>query len=361
MYGAIALCEKMYNTYLTLLVPAIAAFAITVIATKFFMSYMLESGVIAIDYNKKAKPKIPSAGGVAVSFGIAIGVLTYIFGSSFPSPSHPFYLPVADTNILFAFILSVILITLVGFIDDINVKSSATSTTGMKDIRKGLKQWQKPFLTLIGAIPLVAINAGVSSVAVPFVGNIYLGLIYPLLIIPLAIIFGANAFNLLGGFNGISTGSGIVISAGMLIYSILFGTYIGALISAILFAALVAFAFFDFYPSKLLPGDSFTYGIGGALIALMIIGNMESFGIVIFMPYIIEFILHLRGRFNITDLGKLQKDMTFKAPYGKKIYSLTHVIMNMKKCKEYEVSAYMWLINIGFVVLAFALKLLKLL
>ena len=351
----------MYTTYLTLIIPSIIAFAITIIATKFFMSYMLESGVVAIDYNKKTKPIIPSAGGVAVSFGITIGVLTYIFGSSFPSPSHPFYMPVATVNVLFAFILSVMLITLVGFIDDINVKATVTSTTGMKDIRKGLKQWQKPFLTLVGAIPLLAINAGVSSVSIPFFGNIYLGLIYPLIIIPLAIIFGANAFNLLGGFNGISTGSAIVISIAMLIYSILFGSYIGTLLSAILFSVLFAFAFFDFYPSKLLPGDSFTYGIGAAFIALMIIGNMESFGLILFIPYIIEFILHLRGRFNVTDLGKLQKDMSFKAPYGKRIYSWTHILMNMKKCKEYEVSIYMWLINIGFVAIAFVLKFFKLL
>lgn len=351
----------MYNTYLTLLIPSLIGFIITIIATLFIMSYMFESGVIAIDYNKKNKPKIPSSGGVAVSFGITVAVLVYIFGSKFPSPQHPFYEPVANTAILFAFILSVFLITIVGFIDDINVKSVPTNTTGMKDIRKGLKQWQKPLLTFIGAIPLIAINAGVSIVTLPFIGQISLGLIYPLLIIPLAVIFGANAFNLLGGFNGISTGSALVISSGLLIYSILFGNYTGALLSSILCAVLIAFAFFDFYPSKLLPGDSFTYGIGAALIALMIIGNMESFGIILFIPFIIEFLLHLRGKFNVTDLGILTKDMYFKSPYGKKIYSWTHIIMNLKKCKEYEVSLYMWLINIAFVLLGLSLKFLKIL
>ena len=342
-----------------MIIPSIVGFIITVIATRFIMSYMFESGVIAIDYNKKNKPKIPSSGGIAVSFGITIAVLTYIFGSSFPSPLHPFYQPVANITVLFAFILSVFLITLVGFIDDINVKATQTNTTGMKDIRKGLKQWQKPLLTFIGAIPLIAINAGVSTISLPFLGQVFLGLFYPLLIIPLAIIFAANAFNLLGGFNGISTGSGLVISIGMLVYSIFFGTYIGALLSAVLCSVLIAFAFFDFYPSKLLPGDSFTYGIGAALAALMIIGNMEAFGLILFIPFIIEFLLHFKGKFNVTDLGKLRKDMYFDPPYGKKIYSWTHIIMNLKKCKEYEVSLYMWLVNIGFVLLGFALKFLK--
>ena len=110
-----------------------------------------------------------------------------------------------------------------------------------------------------------------------------------------------------------------------------------------------------------MPGDSFTYAVGAGLVAAMILGNMESFGVMVFMPWIIEFLLHLRKRFNVTDLGNCRSDGTFKAPYGKKIYSWTHVIMNMKKCKEWEVSLYMWIICIGFVALAFAMKYLALL
>ena len=48
-------------------------------------------------------------------------------------------------------------------------------------------------------------------------------------------------------------------------------------------------------------------------------------------------------------------------PYGKKIYSWTHIIMNIKRCKEWEVSLYMWIIEIGFVALAFGLKAMALL
>ena len=49
------------------------------------------------------------------------------------------------------------------------------------------------------------------------------------------------------------------------------------------------------------------------------------------MPWIIEFLLHLRRKFKVTDLGIRQKDGTFKAPYGRKIYSLTHLVMNIKE------------------------------
>ena len=65
--------------------------------------------------------------------------------------------------------------------------------------------------------------------------------------------------------------------------------------------------------------------------------------------------------FDTTDVGIRQKDGTFKAPYGKKIYSLTHFVMNLKPMREYEVSAYLVLIEVIFVFLAFGLKFLHLL
>jgi UDP-N-acetylglucosamine--dolichyl-phosphate N-acetylglucosaminephosphotransferase len=341
----------MYHTYITLIVPIVLAFASTLIAIKFMMPLMLGSGITATDYNKKSKPTLPSGLGTALSFGFSIGILAYIFGASFN-----IYTTLIPSSTLFAAIVSLLLISLVGFLDDIHVRKVATKTTGMMDTRVGLKQWQKPVLTLIGAVPLIAINAGVSVVNIPIIGHVALWLFYPLVVIPLAVIFAANAFNLLGGFNGISTASGIIVALAMLLYSIIYGNTTGALLSGVLLATLLAFVFFDGYPSKIIPGDSYTYAVGAGFVITMILGNMESFGVIIFLPWIIEFILHVKGRFDITDLGKLQKDGTMAPPYGKKIYSWTHVIMNIKPMKEWEVTAYMTVITFGFVILGFALK-----
>ncbi len=348
----------MYHTYITLIVPALIAFVVTVIATRFVISYMMESGITGMDHNKGKKVIVlPSSGGIAVVVGFTIGILAYAFGGSFN-----LYVPVASLRYLFATVIAVLLVTIVGFLDDLNVSKKVVKATDMMDTHKGLKQWQKPLLTLMGALPLMAINAGVSVVRLPFVGNVNFGIFYPLIIVPLAVIFTANAFNLLGGFDGIATGSGALAALSMLIYSLIFGTYTGTLISAILFATLVAFLAFNLYPAKIIPGDSYTYFVGVALVTDMIIGNMESFGVIIFMPWIIEFFLHLRRKFKVKDLGIMQKDGTFKAPYGKKIYSLTHIAMNvLKKPYEWKVSLFAWGIEIGFIIIAFALKLLNLL
>jgi len=344
-----------YHSFLTVLIPAIVSFIITLVATKFVMSYMYDIGVIDEDVNKEKLILLPSSGGLAVAFGVLLGILTYVFGASFVFK--------AQLNIenLLAVVLSILLVAMVGFLDDIHVKRTRSVTTDIKRLKKGLKQWQKPLLTVIGALPLVAVNAGISVVHVPFVGLVDIGLFYPILILPLAVIFISNAVNLLGGFDGLKPGMYLIAAFGFLLYSVLFGTYMGVLLSSVLFAALLAFLPFNTYRAKIIPGDSFDYAVGASFVAIMAMGNAEAIGVIILVPWILEFFLHLRRRFNVSDLGIRQKDGTFKAPYGKKIYSLTHVVMNMKKATEQDVALYLCLLEVGFVALALLLKIFALL
>ncbi len=346
----------MAHTYLTIILPSIIAFIITLIAARFLMGYLYESGVTTPDHNKRGRPILPSGIGLAAAIGFTVGALVYVFGGSFG-----IYAPVAPLDYLLSAVIAVVLISIVGFLDDLNVKKEMGRSTDMLDTRRGLKQWQKPLLTLMGAIPLMAINAGVSIIRIPFLGAVNFGILYPLIIVPLAVIFAANAFNLLGGFDGILTGTGTILVFGMVLYSLLYGTYLGLLLSSLLFAAMLVMLLFNRFPAKMVPGDSFAYFGGAGIVAAMVLGNMESFGVIIFIPFFIEFLLHLRRKFKVTDLGKLRADGTMESPYGKKIYSWCHLIMNMKRCKEWEVSLYMWLIEIAFVALAFGLKSLSLL
>lgn len=346
-----------FHSYLTVLIPAIVAFLVTLAATKFIIGFMSNAGIVTMERNKGRRwYPLPSGAGPAVALGFAVGILAYIFGGSFG-----IYTPEASLPYLYAALLSILLISFVGFLDDIVVEKEVVLPGKVHKVGKGLKQWQKPLLTLIGAIPLMAINAGVSMITIPFFGTVDFGIIYPLVLIPLAVVFSSNAFNLLGGFDGIAAGSGLIAAIGFLIYSLYFGTYTGAVLSGVLVASLLAFFFFTIYPTKLIPGDSFTYLVGTAFIAAMVLGNMEAFGVIVIFPWFIEFLLHLRGRFRTSDLGIRQSDGTFKAPYDGRIYSWTHAFMNLKRCREWEVSLYMWIVEIAFVLLAFGLKSLALL
>ncbi len=341
----------MYHTFQTIIIPGALAFIVTLVGTRFLMAYLYGAGIIAEDSNKEHPKKLASSGGLAVAVGIMVGMLSYTFGGSFN-----LYSPLINLNDLLAIALSIILIALVGFLDDVNVKANPVKSTDRMDVREGLKQWQKPLLTLLGALPIMAVNAGTSIITVPVIGSLNLGIVYPLIIIPLAVIFVSNSVNLLGGFDGLQPGMMLIASFAFLLYSIIYGTYTGTLLSAVLFASVLAFMPFNMYKARIIPGDSFTYATGATLVAIMVMGNMEVFGAVVFFPYIIEFFLHLRRRFKVNDLGIRQKDGTFKSPYGKKIYSLTHLAMSTGRRTEQQISYCIWGIGLAFVILAFALK-----
>src|SRR3989338_3652053 len=111
-------------------------------------------------------------------------------------------------------LISLLIVTLVGFIDDLLVNRS-------KDRTSGLKQWQKPLLTAAAAIPLMVVNAGNSIMWFPFIGEVNFGLIYPLILIPLIFIGSSNMVNILAGFNGLEAGLGLIYIGNLGVYAFL--------------------------------------------------------------------------------------------------------------------------------------------
>ena len=107
--------------------------------------------------------------------------------------------------------------------------------------------------------------------------------------------------------------------------------------AAILFScvgALLGFLKYNWVPAKILSGDSIQYLLGSVVASAVILGNMEKAGLFLMIPFGIELLLKLRGRLNVHCMGKLRKDGKLDPPYGKKIYSWAHIIMNIKPMTE---------------------------
>jgi UDP-N-acetylglucosamine--dolichyl-phosphate N-acetylglucosaminephosphotransferase len=119
------------------------------------------------------------------------------------------------------------------------------------------------------------------------------------------------------------------------------------------FAALAGFIRYNWYPAKILPGDSLTYLLGSIVAAGVIVGNMERSGILVMSPFIIEFFLKLRVKFKATCLGKLREDGKLDPPYGRKVYSWTHLLMNLRSMTEKQVTIALILIQLVFTVIMF--------
>lgn len=311
-------------------IPAIAiAFLLTFYLTRKYMVFVTRIGVTGIDQQKKNKPELPTAGGIPVFVGIMAGLMLYILITTFSSLDLNSLAILKQNMLLLASILSIAIITSVGFFDDIYMhRESMESRSDTIEKRIGLKQWLKPLLTFFGAVPLIVVMAGTTSMSLPFLGIIEFGLLYPLILIPLAVICVSNATNMLAGLNGLETGLMVIASFTLGLFTFFHGRMEASILAFVLCFALLAFLRYNWFPAKILPGDSLTYLIGGAFATIVIIGNVEKFGILIFAPWILEALLKLRGKFNKRSFGDLQEDGTVKAPYNK-IYSLTHVAMKL--------------------------------
>jgi len=313
------------------------SFISTLLAMPWLIRYLRRINLLVKDQNKKDKPLIPISGGLVVMGGIFLGLMTYICIRTFVFN---------DTNLLlyfFAAISTILLISVFGFIDDSIIKKS-------KEASAGLKQWQKPLLTLIAAIPLVAIKAGTTTLSIPLIGSINFGLIYPLILVPLMVIFFSNAVNLLAGFNGLEAGLGLIYIGMLGLYAYVNGSYVAAIIALTTFASLLAFIKFNWYPSKIFPGDSLTYLLGAVLACIAILGNMEKAVLIVSIPFFIEFILKATSGFKAQSFG-YWKDGKIHSLYENKIYSLTHLFSRTGKFTEKQIVIFLMFIELIFALL----------
>ena len=317
------------------MISGILAFFVTFFAIKWFIRYARLIGLVVKDQNKEDKPLIPLSGGICVMGGLFIGLNSFIFFNTFlGNNGFDYYLGGKALTFLFAAIASILIITFVGFVDDLIIKKNKESSAG-------LRQWQKPLLTLVAAIPLVVVNAGVNTMWLPFFGRTDVGLFYPLLLVPIGVVGAANMVNMLAGFNGLEAGMGLVYTGMLGLYAFTFGRNTAALIAFIAFCTLLAFFYFNKFPAKIFPGDSLTYLLGAVLVSIAILGNIERAALVASIPFIVEFFLKARGGFKKQSFG-FYRDGKLQS-YYKKVYSLPHIFIRTGRFTEKQVVYYLML------------------
>jgi len=335
--------------YTTIVVPIIVSLVVTYFATKYGIRYFRFIGLLTTDVHKPKRPLVPYSAGIPLLGGVLCGLLVYVFMNVFVFGVN------SELAHIFAGITSMFIIALVGLFDDLN--SVQVKVDGFVEGKRGLKRWQKPLLTLLAALPLMAIMAGTDHVSLPIIGNVELGLLYPFLIVPAAIVIASNAVNMLGGFNGLEVGMGMVYTFSLGVFALVNGATLAAVLFLTTFGALVGLARYNFPPAKILSGDSLTYLLGAVLAVGAIIGNMEKAVLLTMLPFVIQAALKFwslksTGSF-ASDLGSLQKDGTIKSRYGDKIYSWTHLVMRAGRFTEVQIVLIMMAIQAAFSTLPF--------
>lgn len=296
------LLGQAYPIVIYLAIPA-TSLGVTVLVTGRMIPRMARIGMVGEDENKANRPKIPEMGGIAIIAGFSAAALIAI--------PLQLMLPAFSLVLLLA---SIITIHILGFI-------------GIGDDLLDLPQWFKAVLPLIAAIPLVVVNAaGSTAVFIPFIGSIDFGVIFVVVLIPLAVAVCSNLTNMLAGFNGMEAGMGIVIFATLSLLAFNHGLGEMLVLSLAMLGGLLGFFIFNRYPARIFPGDVGTLVIGCVLASSVIIGNLESAGVILMFPYVIDFFIKAANRFPHTRQeirgGKLH-------PEGGKVKGLVHLVMRL--------------------------------
>ena len=310
-----------------LLATIFISFFCALFVIPFWIRKARQENLVGKDMHKQNKNKVAEGGGVGVMFGFSIGVLLYLAINTFYFKRSEFLVSI------FAILTTLFIATMLGSIDDL---------LGWK---KGLGKKMRIVMMIFAAIPLMAINAGESTLL-----GINFGLVFPLFLIPLGIVGAATTFNFLAGYNGLEASQGILILSALSIVTFLTGNSWLSVIALSMVAALIAFYIFNKYPARIFPGDTLTYPVGALIAVIAILGNIEKIAIFFFIPYILETILKLRGGLRKESFAKLNKDKSLEAPYTK-IYGLEHlaikILKKIKPSKKVYETDVVYLIN-GF-------------
>lgn len=186
--------------------------------------------------------------------------------------------------------VSILVMTACGFIDD------------LFDLR-----WRwKLLIPAVATLPLLMAYNGSTFIAVPtplvsILGttSVNLGLLYYAYMGLLAI-FTTNAINIYAGCNGLEAGQSLVIALSILVHNLVeldSPQHANHLLSIFLIVPFIAVTagllHWNFYPSNVFVGDTFTYFAGMTFAVVGILGHFSKTLLLFFIPQVINFLYSL--------------------------------------------------------------------
>jgi phospho-N-acetylmuramoyl-pentapeptide-transferase len=212
----------------------------------------------------------------------------------------------------------------------------------------GLKAKQKFALQLLVAAGFVLI--------MHLLGNLTTALYVPFLNtsfnipIPIYYIFTAfvivgtvNSVNITDGADGLSTGVTIPVACCILVLAFYWGHTTVGIFSSALLGGLIAFLIFNFYPAKVIMGDTGSLFLGGAVCALAFVMDMPLILITLGFVYFVE------------TLSDIIQVTYFKLTKGKRVFKMApiHHHFEMLGWSEYKLFAVFTTVSAIFAVISY--------
>lgn len=318
------------SIFLSLIIPFTMAFILTLVLTPYFIRKFKESGIVVLDYYKKNKPEVPTKGGLIILFvtlvSISIGGILSFFTDL---PQSTFTFSIATVLTLFG---------LSGILDDlVNIGRPAKLIS--------LYFFSFPLIHLIST----------SSIDFPLIGSIDFGIFYAVAVIPIYVMVTANLVNMHSGFNGLASGTSLIILVTLLAKSVIvYPNQVDNLFALIcIISATLAFFWYNRYPSRMFWGNIGALTVGSAIGIFIVIQGFIISGFIMLIPHTINFLMYVYWRikrYPQTKFGEIRDDGTIKVPNR---LTLKWFFAYYKRLTEKQATYIMYLLTAVFCAISF--------
>jgi len=226
---------------------------------------------------------------------------------------------------------------------------------GFADDVMDLRWRYKLVLPSIATLPLLVAYSGGTSVIVPIplrgvVGNIVdLGILYQVYMGLLAV-FCTNAINIYAGINGLEAGQSFIIACAIGTHNVvelslsaeehINSYHLFSLLFILPFIAVtLGLLVFNWYPSEVFVGDTFTYFCGIVFAVVGISGHFSKTLLLFFIPQIVNFLISLPQLFRIIPCPRHRiprYDPKLKKLVSSKNYTLINLFLEVLGPMEEE-------------------------
>jgi UDP-N-acetylglucosamine--dolichyl-phosphate N-acetylglucosaminephosphotransferase len=310
----------MFSVSIT--VTILFSMGLSILAAPWFIRKMREKNATVKDYYKPNTPSLANNGGILVLFAVFTTIivvplvfrLLYKFDLDFPREFTDL-----DTAILMVILLYAFYGVLDDYLDVGRFSKILLPLMFAYPLVIALSGWS-PWMPGIGTVNLEAFDIHVSGL-----GTLTGSMMLRYIIIPVYIMVVANLKNMHAGFNGLQSGTALIILSFILLKSWLDSNLDNMYTIAALIGAQAVFFWHNKYPSKILEGNIGSLAVGAAIGAALVIQHYLIAGIIMLMPHIINFLMYLYWRimnsrhpddprWKIVKFGKIRPDGTLEVP-----------------------------------------------
>ena len=324
------------NIYVAIGVTAVLSFLIAFLLGFVLIPWLrkLKFGQTILDIGPawhKSKQGTPVMGGImfiisTIVSTVCVLVTDHFMGGNLFASEH--VLPDTLKVKLVAGVILAVGLGLVGFADDY-IKVVKKRNLGLTEIQKTIPQ----VIIIIGYLVALYVN-GLTYVQIPFVGAVDLKWFFWLF--GICVIYGAvNAVNFTDGVDGLCASVTSVAGIAFCIAALMTKFFGISILAAALVGGCLGYLIWNYYPSKVMMGDTGSMFLGGMVVALAFAIDCPIILVLFGIIYVIE---------AVSDLIQIGY---FKVTHGKRFFKMAPIHHHFEMCgwKERKIVTIFSLVN----------------